>query len=226
MNNGSFKAGDLQGSSKYPGIDPWQVEMIPKGTVLVQFDFRDPTIIEKKSEVVSKYFSDIDCLNRCRSEKGEVSARLFAEGVQVKPRRMVEDVGPHIYPRYVSLYEVKQDIQVEKAKVENNPVYGDGGFNEYYIDSDPRELLTDRVLEFKGTIELSDRTPELTHFTNWENEKLTDMEIEKRIPGLNHELLNGKLLSGTTEGVLKDYENQPDKDIGNEFRGMDMEIAL
>lgn len=208
-----------QGEGRYLGVDSWENpgSGLPAGKMLVQFDFRDSTAIEKSDFVASKFFTDADTLLKHQNVSGEVHARNLAKALQVAPYR--RGIGQrHWYSRNIAIYELKRDLAVEQvaisqfaefgqSKTRNNIHFGDGVATQYFIDI-PKELLrvgAEPVLELRYALHCIEREHEFTWLKQLEIDKADNTRVESKIADVFRDKVN-MLLTGTAEQQKHGHE--------------------
>lgn len=211
-NTPAHKAMLTQGEGRYLGVDKWEnpSDGLPTGKMLIQFDFRDSTVIEKSDLVASNFFTDADTLLKHQNAGGEVHARNLAKALQVAPyRRGITQ--RHWYSRNIAIYQLKRDLKAEvlainqfaefgQSKTRNNIHLGDGVAPQYFIDI-PKESFrvgAEPVLELKYALRCIEREHKFDWLEQLEIDKADDTKIENEIINVFIRKVNN-LLAGTAE---------------------------
>ena len=225
------KANFNQGQNPFFGIDHWELKIIPKGSILVQFDHRDKNKIESKKEVSSQYFTDLNTLKKkkniisdFKTGKFNVNAREFGKYVQSGPRREDRDVGQHTYPKHVALYQVSKDLPMAIAVVRCNPHLGKGGSQQYFTDLSKMALLQEGYLKLDKISVCIQRENDLPYYRSAERKRKTDTKItelheenyRQLIPMVGSQLRQD-ILQGKTnqDGAIGQYYKLDEKGIYN-----------
>jgi len=194
----SEKAIGIQASEIYIGIDCWQDWLIKKGEFLVQFDQRPKDVIENSLNTRSLYFSNPETLEKCKNEQNQLSGQKYGEMVQVFPREISKENGQRQYAGNIVIYRVEKPIHAAKSIAEHNPLYGEGGGDQFYLPINKDELLKQGFLKRVEVLPTVDREHNLEWLKDFENKGYNRDQIEAKLPDLHHELVQS-WLHGTPE---------------------------
>jgi hypothetical protein len=108
-------ASSWQGKGKYPGVDDWDDDTLPKGST-----------VYGGTPGQNGFYTNQNTLDDAGNDATKIN-----EGLQIKPASPFEH--PTRYRPNMTQYEVLEDTKVATSKALANPNYGSGGYTQYYI---------------------------------------------------------------------------------------------